>query len=320
MTEACAVVVNWNGWRDTIVCIESLLQQEDARLSVLVCDNGSSDGSAGELECWMRRRLSGWTQVQEDSRETETTFMNPDTAAAVRRVRVLRLGRNLGYAGGANAGIRWAQAHWQAGDFWILNNDIRAGARALRALVDAHAQVPEAGLCGSVLLEWDSEEVQAVGGLYLPWLAVGKPLRHTPPGAPDAFVGIDYPVGASLYAKREYLQRVGLMEESFFLYYEELDWVERGRRHGLHPVVALNSRLWHKEGASTGSRGTRRKSMLSEHYGVVNRLRVTRRFWPHLLPLVWLSLGLVTADRLAHREFARALLVLRLMFSPKAWW
>jgi hypothetical protein len=59
--------------------------------------------------------------------------------------------------------------------------------------------------------------------------------------------------------------------------------------------------------------------LLSERYGVVNRLRITGRFWPHYLPLVWLSLWLVVADRLVHGEFARAALVLRLMFSPRQW-
>ena len=127
-------------------------------------------------------------------------------------------------------------------------------------------------------------------------------------------------VGASLLATQDYLDRVGLMDDSYFLYYEEMDWVERGRRHGFRPVVALGSRLRHKEGASTGSHGgVRRKSLLSERYGVINRLRITRKFWPHWLPVVWLSLGLVAADRIVHREFARAALVLRLMFSPREW-
>lgn len=320
MREVCAVVVNWNGWRDTVVCLDSLLKQQQVRFRVLVCDNGSTDGSGEALEQWIRERVPLWAERREVEGEPETTFLDPDARSPVTCLRVLRIEQNLGYAGGANAGIRWAQEHWGAGDFWILNNDVRAEPTALKALIDAHARIPDAGLCGSVLLEWDSDEVQAVAGMYRPWLAVGKHLRRQPGEAADACIEIDYPVGASLYAAREYLQRVGLMEESYFLYYEEIDWVQRGRRHGFRPVVALRSRLWHKEGASTGSRGARRKSMLSERLGVINRLRITRKFWPHLVPVVWLSLGLVSAERLAHREFARARLVLQLMFSPKLWW
>jgi GT2 family glycosyltransferase len=294
----CAVVVNWNGWKDTIVCLESLLALDEAPLDVLVCDNGSSDDSVAQLQRWRERLAPG----------------------APSRVHVLALGKNLGYAGGINAGIEWARNEWDSRCFWLLNNDVQAQPGALRALLTAHAQVPGAGLCGSVLLDWEApHRVQAVGGRYRKWLGVGWH-ETAAPADHDVCLTMDYPVGASLLVDQDYLDRVGPMEDSYFLYYEEMDWVERGRRHGFRPVIALRSRLRHKEGASTGSGGgVRNKSMLSEHYGVVNRLRITRKFWPHYLPAVWASLFLVALDRLLHREFTRASLVLRLMFSPGRW-
>ncbi len=316
MAQTCAIVVNWNGWRDTVVCVESLMRHAGAPLHILVCDNGSGDGSPAEMEDWLRRRLPRWHEAPGNG---AIVFVNPDREGEVQAVGVLRLPRNFGYAGGANAGIRWAQAHWPCPDFWVLNNDIRAEPGALRALVDVHARLPDAGVCGSVLLDWDSGQVQALGARYRHCLAVGTHLTQLPPEGGDVFLDIDYPVGASLYVTGDYLDRVGLLEEGYFLYYEEMDWVERGRRAGYRPVVALRSRLHHREGASTGSRGARQKSMLAERLGILNRLRVTRKFWPHLLPVVWLSLWVVAAERAAHREFARAALVLQLMFRPKLW-
>lgn len=296
----CAIVINWNGWRDTIVCVDSLLALDDAPGQIVVCDNGSADGSHAHLQAWLQGR----------------------GAADRARVHLVPLERNLGYAGGLNAGIAWAAQHLEGTQaWWLLNNDVQALPGALRALLAAHARVPGAGLCGSVLLDWDAPgEVTAVGGVYRRWLGVGWHRKDLPAGPQEFLLDIDYPVGASLLVDGDYLQRVGPMEDSYFLYYEEMDWVERGRRHGLRPVVALQSRLRHKEGASTGSpAGARNKSLLSERYGVINRLRITRKFWPAYLPLVWLSLWLVAADRIVHREFARAALVLRLMFSPRAW-
>lgn len=295
----CAIVVNWNGWRDTLACVASLLALDEGLLQIVVCDNGSSDGSVQHLQAWLAERD------------------HKDRAA----VHVLALAENRGYAGGINAGIGWAQSQLGVRQFWLLNNDVEAQPGALRELLAARARVPDAGLCGSVLLEWDApSQVQAVGGRYCRWLGVG---RHDTTECGDAdgvCLTMDYPVGASLLVDQDYIDRVGLMDDSYFLYYEELDWVERGRRQGLRPVIALRSRLRHKEGASTGSRGgVRSKSLLSERYGVINRLRITRRFWPRYLPLVWLSLWLVAGDRLLHREFARMALVLRLMFSPQLW-
>jgi GT2 family glycosyltransferase len=294
-----AVVVNWNGWRDTATFLASLLAQKGADLRIVVCDNGSDDDSLLELAAWIAAR----------------------PGAEQARLHLLALPRNLGYAGGLNAGIAWARSHWPGQLFWLLNNDLHAEPGALRELVEAHARVPSAGLCGSVLLEWDDpSRVQAVCGRYRKWLGVGWHEKVPVQAADGVCLDLDYPVGASLLVSQDYLDRVGPMEESYFLYGEEVDWVERGRRLGYIPVVALRSRLRHKEGASTGSMGgVRRKSLLSERYGVVNRLRVTRKFWPWLLPLVWSSLLLVALDRLVHGEWARGLLVLRLMFSPRQW-
>lgn len=312
----CVVVVNWNGWRDTIACLESLLTLDGAPMRVVVCDNASTDASVSHLEAWMRERMASWV-----SADGEPGYQVPGEGAGMRAVHLLRLPRNLGYAGGINAGIRWARARWTLSGFWLLNNDVEAQPGALDALLAAQARVPRAGICGSVLLDWDDPlRIQAVGGMYRRWLGVGWHDAVLPNGSGDVHLALDYPVGASLFVTSEYLDVVGLMDEGYFLYYEEMDWAERGRRHGYRPVVALRSRLRHKEGASTGSRGgVRNKSLLSEYYGVVNRLRITRRFWPGWLPCVWLSLCLVILDRLFHLEWARVGLVARLMVSPLLW-
>lgn len=309
------VIVNWNGWRDTIACLESLLALQGAPMRLIVCDNASSDGSASELERWLNGRLPA-CRVQ-----AEPAWTSPSRDASVLSVHILRLSHNLGYAGGLNAGIRWAQERWPLRGFWLLNNDVRAEPGALDAMLAAYDSTPDAGLCGSVLLEWDRPQcIQAVAGLYRRWLGVGWHDKQMPADGGEVTLDLDYPVGASMFVSAEYLRKVGPMDPSYFLYYEEMDWAERGRRHGYRPIVALRSRLRHKEGASTGSHGgVRNKSLLSEHYGVINRLRITRKFWPAYLPLVWLSLVLVVLDRACHREWARAMLVLTLMMSPRQW-
>jgi GT2 family glycosyltransferase len=312
----CAVVVNWNGWRDAIVCLESLFALGGTPMRVVVCDNASTDASMPELERYLRGRLPQWRPAG-----TEPGFINPRLNNGVLSVHLLRLHRNLGYAGGINAGIEWARMRWTPRGFWLLNNDVQARPGALDALVTAHGSVPEAGICGSVLLEWDEpERVQGVAGIYRRWLGVGWHAKELPADGSAVSLDLDYPIGASMYVATDYLDKVGLMDPRYFLYCEEMDWSERGRRLGYRPLVALESRLRHKEGASTASRGgVRNKSLLSERYGVINRLRITRKFWPRYLPVVWCSLLLVILDRLVHGEMERARLVLRLMFAPSQW-
>lgn len=311
----CVVVVNWNGWRDTIACLESLLALAAPPMRVVVCDNGSTDESVAQLDRYLRERLPHWEPAA-----GQPGLQNPQPGQGVRSVHLLRLQENLGYAGALNAGIAWARERWSPRGFWLLNNDVQAQPGALEALVAAHASVPHAGVCGSVLMEWDApDRIQGVAGVYRRWLGVGWHDKGAPAGK-DVKLDVDYPIGASMYVATDYLNEVGPMDPGYFLYCEEMDWAERGRRHGYRPVVALRSRLRHKEGASTGSRGgVRNKSLLSERHGVISRLRITRKFWPHWLPVVWCSLLLVVLDRLLHGETARAGLVLRLMFSPSLW-
>ena len=310
------VVVNWNGWRDTLVCLESLFSLGGVPMRVVVCDNASTDLSVAELERYLRERVPVCRTAHD-----QPGFLHPQTEGSVLSVHLLPLAGNRGYAGAINAGIDWARARWTLRGFWLLNNDVQAQPRALDALVAAHDSVPDAGICGSVLLEWDApERIQAVAGIFRRWLGVGWHDKHLPANNADVSVAVDYPIGASMYVTTDYLDRVGPLDPGYFLYCEEMDWAERGRRLGYRPMVALNSRLRHKEGASTGSRGgVRHKSLLSERYGVINRLRITRKFWPHWLPVVWASLALVVLDRLLHGEMARAGLVARLMFSPSQW-
>lgn len=310
-----AIVINWNGWQDTVGCVRSLFALTGTPVHLVICDNGSTDGSVNRLTDWLKAEygIGPRCHVESDVDSRVISFEGCSNDG-LRTLQILRLPRNFGYAGAINRSIQWSRENLGAQDFWILNNDVKVASNALAELarVGYSAGV---GLCGSVLFEWgDWSSVQAIGGRYVRALAVGRHLKALPQGGAAVSFGFDYPIGASLFVTHEFIETVGLMDEKYFLYYEEMDWAERGRGLGFLPAVALNSRVQHKEGASTGSQGgVRNKSMLSEYYGVVNRLRITRKFFPWLLPVVWLSLVLVVIDRVAHAEWRRASLVLRLM-------
>lgn len=320
-----AAVINWNGWRDTVTCVESMRAMCGPPVHLLICDNGSTDDSHQELCAWARS-VFGAGEVRGDlNGQGQLVTFQPEggrPAGPLHSIHVVRLARNFGYAGAINRCIAWGREALAPGAYWLLNNDIAVDPQALRHLVRATLLRPDIGLCGSVLLEWDEpRRVQAIGGIFHRLLGVGSHLKQFPAEVPpdqELFFGVDYPVGASLLATREFIESVGPMDEGYFLYYEEMDWAERGRAKGFRPAVALRSQLRHKEGASTGSLGgVRHKSMLSEYYSVVNRLRYTRKFSAPLVPVVWLTLWLVIADRLWHGEWKRAALVFRLMMAPR---
>jgi GT2 family glycosyltransferase len=216
MKRVAVVVLNWNGWRDTLACISSLQKLSYPSFDLIVVDNGSTDGSQGHIE------------------------------AQFPGIKVLQTGANLGFGGGCNAGIR--QALEQHADYvWLINSDATVDVNALTELVRVADAQALAGAVGSVLYEADRpERIQLWGGgrVHL-WSGLS---RHQIAPAP-----LDFISGASLFLRREAIEQVGVFDDQrFFMYWEDSDLGFRLRQAGWQLVVAEGSHVWHKLSASLG--------------------------------------------------------------------
>lgn len=284
------VVLNWNGWRDTDACLGSLAGLDYPSYRVVVVDNASTDGSEAQLR------------------------------ARHPHVTLLQSGANLGFAGGNNVGLRYALAEG-ANYVWLLNNDTLVEADALTQLVAKMQRDPGLGLCGSTLLyEAQRDRVQALGGArYNRWLGSVRHLGQHQPRAQPIDEGaveaqLDYLIGASLLASRAFLEQVGLLQDDYFLYFEELDWAARARGR-FRLGYAAKSVVYHKEGSSIGGTGRAKaaKSYTADLYALRNRVRFTRRFYPYALPTVYLGLLVALANRVRRRQWDRVALIVRIM-------
>ncbi len=288
LPQCTAVVLNWNGWRDTLACVHSLLRAEPAPGRIVVCDNGSSDDSLPQLEAALRRA------VGDGLRCTDRAGAGRAELAAA-RLWLVANGANLGYAGGNNVGLRLALRDPACSVFWILNNDTEVAPDALARALDQLAAQPAVGLCGSTLVyAHDRQTVQAWGGsAHSRWtgrtrhLGAQGRLAEVPADPAAVESRMACVVGAAMLVRRAWLETVGLMTEDYFLYFEEMDWAARaaGRfRLGWAP----RSIVFHKEGASIGTAG-RGGSPLSLYYLFRNRLRFAWRFHRAFMPVVLLS-------------------------------
>jgi GT2 family glycosyltransferase len=213
------LVLNWNNWKDTNECLASLRRLDYDHWNVLVLDNGSTDGSVHRI----RERF-------------------PD-------VEILELGENLGYARGNNAGIRVALERG-ARYVWLLNNDTTADPKALAALVERAEVDSSVGAVGSVLFFMDRpNQVQIWGGGRVNF-CLGRSLIFEEPVSEKK---LHYLSGASLLIRRGALLSVGLLDEGFFMYWEDTDYCFRLRKAGLLLAVASESRVLHKGSASFDS-------------------------------------------------------------------
>lgn len=218
MTSSVQVIIlNWNGWRDTLECVRSLRLQVGAAADILVADNGSSDDSVARL----RAEEPGLS--------------------------VLENGGNLGFAGGNNAALRAVLRHKRPDAFWLLNSDTVVAPETLSRMLACLTADERAGAVGSVICEAKPpHRLQSWGGGWVsPWLGIPWACRR-PRGR------FNYLCGASLLLRTAALEQVGWLDEGFFFYFEDADYCFRLRQAGWKLVVAPDARVLHKGGSSMG--------------------------------------------------------------------
>jgi GT2 family glycosyltransferase len=235
----CCVIVNWNGWRDTLDCLGSLREQSYESLEIIVVGNGSSNDSVERI----RRSFP--------------------------EVRVIETGKNLGFSTGCNVGIRAGLG--EGADFvWLLNNDTLCPPDTLDKLVYRAAGSPEAGLVGTVLMyAHDPAKVQAWGGgRVLPLIGFATHFTR-----PVAFGRNCYTTFASVLCRSEVFREIGLLYEGFFMYCDDSDFCLRMQKTRWKIVMAEDTMVLHKEGAS---RTTSEKPFMTKVV-TVSTLRLIRR-------------------------------------------
>jgi GT2 family glycosyltransferase len=231
-----------------------------------------------------------------------------EIAACLRaQVIFIRLSSNAGYAAGNNAGITLA-LQLGADYVWILNNDTLVEPSAAQHLVEYMQHNSRIGLCGTTIMSYEApDEIRVMGGWhYNKWTAKPLPVLSYPDGP----LRMSYIDGASVCVSRDFITRVGLLCEEYFLFCEELDWAVRAQGH-FDLGYCEAAVVYHKGMASY--RDMPQSS--SEYYGMRARLAVTRKFWPRLMLTVWPSMLLRALIRIARGQPDAARAILRAAFG-----
>jgi GT2 family glycosyltransferase len=267
------IIVNWNGKDLTLECLASLAQA--GPMHVIVVDNGSEDGSVDEI----RRR-------------------HPD-------VTVLAMGSNLRFAGGNNAGIRHA-LDAGAEEIMLLNNDTVVDPDFLRAMTGTLNSSPDIGAIAPHIFYYDRPDLLwYAGGEISYWTGTMRHagIRETAAGRPMQPRDTAYATGCCLLARREALERVGLLDESYFIYAEDADWCARARAAGYRIVVEPRARVWHKVSVSAGGHLSRFK--LTHKFRSNFRFFARHARWYHWLTFPWMNLLVNAAAAVRYLSFRR---------------
>ncbi len=242
------IILNWNGKKDTLECLASVMSMDYKNYDVIVVDNGSTDGSVDAIrECY------------------------PD-------VKIIENGKNIGYAAGNNAGIYRALED-KVDYVFILNNDVIVDPNLLTKLVDVSELDGEIGIVGPANYYYDKPDILwsmgaslsrkgdvdnkiiGQGELGLLWNHIQE---------------VDSIVGSAILVKKEVFSKVGVFDERYFLCHEEYDFSARVAGSGYKSISVPSAKIWHKVGASLGEA----ESPLRNYFNVRNRLLWAKQHMP----------------------------------------
>lgn len=307
------IVLNYNSWKDSIECLESLFKLDYLNYQVLLIDNNSTDNSVQRLNEWskgelvsdlctnnllanlsepaIKKPIKFYTDFETDPGDKNSVFF-------------INSSINLGYAGGNNLGIRHGLKRGDSDYFWILNNDTVVPEDCLQELVKKFNQLRKKGfnpgILGSKLLFYDEPEMlQGVGANFNKFTSkisqIGTFERDK--GQFDSNnTKIDFVIGASIFVSREMVEKTGVMPEEYFLYNEEIDWCFQAKRKGFMVTYASQSVIYHKQGASTKNtvKG-KKKNINAMFYQFRNIILFYKKFFPALIfiPMSIVSLRII---------------------------
>jgi GT2 family glycosyltransferase len=252
------VILNWNSYQVTMDCLLSLRKMDYRNFEVVLVDNGSVDGSPEKL------------------------------LASAPEIRLIKNASNLGFAGGCNVGMR--DALRRGTDYiLLLNNDTIVASDFLSQLVRVAESDEKIGAVNPKILFFDRpDRLNYAGGEQKGWRLFPKVigLRHRDDGRYDRMREVSFLTGCAFLVKAAVVRQIGVLEEVYFHFYDDIEWSLRLTRAGFKGVYVPQAVIWHREHFDTykNHRNGFIEFYLARGNMVFARKHVPRRLWPFKMP------------------------------------
>ena len=280
------IILNWNGWHDTLECLESLYRINYPNYNIIIVDNDSNDDSIQKIKKYCNGEIkveSKFFQYQTKNKPLKTIEYtekevenNSNLSNSVKNqslpsnsLIIIKADKNHGFAGGNNIGINYAINNLKTDYILLLNNDTVVDPDFMTELVNTGESSDDIGFVGAKTYFYNKENtIQVAGGAnvsfkYIISLEMG--LNQIDNGSYDQNTELDYIGGSCVLCKVEMIKKIGLMDTKYFMYWEDADWGFRGSNASYKSVYSFKSKIWHKVGASS-------KSHFQEYYFNRNRM------------------------------------------------
>lgn len=279
------IILNWNGWKDTIECLESVYQINYSNYNVIVVDNNSEDNSVENIKDYCKGKLKiessffeydpenkpikvfeynkkGSKIIKVENTENESFILNKNLV-------IIKNDQNAGFADGNNVGIRYAIKILKSDYVLLLNNDTIVEKNFLNELIKENKKDINSGIVGSKIYFYNNPNLIQTVGVRINWyLGEAAAIRHE-----NKNIDLDAVTGCSMLIKKDVISKIGFLNTNYFLYYEDTDFCIRAKRSGFKITCAHSSKIWHKTSVSTA-----KTSGIREYYSARNLLFFMRKY------------------------------------------
>lgn len=291
------VILNWNGWHDTIECLESLYLNTYPNYDVIVVDNNSADNSLEKIREYCNGDIEVASPFFKYSNrnkpiEVEEHF-NLDFAIATfdwdktsknERMYVIKNEKNYGFPEGNNIGIKFALN--KGADFvLLLNNDVVVEKNFLSEAIRIARKDPKNGMIGSKVCNYHAPEtIQSAGGT-IKWISGSiKNCNASEVHGSSKYYERDFVWATSVLISRDVFAKIGLLDPYFFFGIEEYDFCTRAKKAGFNVLYLTTSVIWHKGGASSSKLSDYPETLklISKQRGFINYKHYHKLFKKHI--------------------------------------
>lgn len=245
--KVCIILVNYNSHKDTTECVKSLLEIDYSNYNVILVDNAST----------------------EEDPVFEDTFLREKTI-------LLKSDVNNGFSGGNNIAIKYAQAELEPDYFLLLNNDTIVDKHFLKEMVNCSKEYSDHAVIGGKIYYYhENNMLWYAGGSYNTdsGFAAHYGYKQIDDGSYSKNLYVSFITGCLMLIPREIIERVGLLNEEYFLYSEDTDYCCRVKNAGYDLVYCAKSIIYHKVSASTGE-----NSPTQQYYMLRNDLYLISKY------------------------------------------
>jgi len=289
MPKIYIIILNWNGLDDTLECLKSLGKIDYPNYKIVLVDNKSKNDE-GQI---IKQRYP--------------------------EIHLIQNKKNEGFSEGNNIGIRYALK--KGADYILyLNNDTVVSPDFLSILVDYSQKHEKAGVVGPKMLYYDSDKIWFNGGMVYWWLGFSRHLERLKQNAQSKITSpleVDYITSCCCLVKKEVFEKIGLLDSSFFIYYDEVDWCFKASKAGYKNVVIPAAVIRHKVSSASGVEGSQAITPFQAYFQARNAIVFGRRNFSgfkkfiFLLAQYTLRLGvnlILCSNNKARREYFKGLI------------